>query len=162
MSYDGDSFADLDDFDIGETAQQELAKQAIRFQTRWIENLLDAGWVNTGEGVNSITVDKIPDGFRIGTDKIQVLIAEVGRSPGTMPPHDPISQWVHEQSDMPNKGESETRMVDGEEQTVTHEDVVFLVRRSIKQTGIEPIRAARNAWESTEDEYEQSVTEELE
>ena len=151
MSYDGDSFADIDDLDIEKIAEEEVQKQAIQFQTQWQENLLDVGWKNTGEGVNSITVEETPDGYKIGSDKVQVLIAEVGRTPGEpAPPKEPIEDWVHEQSGLPNKGDKD------------FDNTVFNIRMSISENGIEPKRAARDAWEGPEEEYEKSVQERLE
>lgn len=150
MSYDGDDFEEMDSEPIEETATQELEKQAIRFQTRWQDNMIEADYKNTGEAINSITVERIPDGFRIGTDKIQAIVGEFGRSPGTFPDVAALAEWVNEQTGLPDRGDSD------------FDNAVYNIGKQIAEEGLPPYRFARNAWENLEDEYEKRVQERLE
>jgi len=152
--YDGSDFEDVSpESRIREVAQEELFNQAVQFQRKWRNNLRDAGWVNTGDSIEDISLEPPREGsdsYRVGGDLIQLLISEFGRRPGAkMPPEDDISQWVHEQAGMPSEGDDD------------FDNVVFLVRRSIAENGIEPTRAARRAWKQMEDLYEDSVEAEL-
>ncbi|UBF23466.1 Mu gpG-like protein [Halorubrum tailed virus 28] len=154
MSYDGSDFSEMPaESRIREVAQSELFKQATRFQNEWQDIMLDEGYVNTGETVNSIVVKPSREGadsYTVGTDKIAALIAEFGRRPGAaMPPEEPIADWVNEQSGMPSRGEED------------FDNVVFLVRRSIAENGIEAFMPARRAWENVEGKYEENVSKRL-
>jgi len=155
MSYDGSDFSEMpEESRIREVAQEELFKQANRFKTEWQDIMLDEGYVNTGETVNSITTAPSREGadsYTVGTDKIAALIAEFGRRPGAaMPPEEPIADWVNEQSGMPSRGDDD------------FDNVVFLVRRSIGENGIDAIMPARRAWEEVEGGYEEAVSKRLE
>ena len=154
MSYDGDDFSELpEESRIREVAQEELFAQSVRFQNAWQDIMLDEGWVNTGETVNSITIQPAREGadsYTVGTDKIAALIAEFGRRPGAaMPPAAPLEEWVNEQSGMPSRGDDD------------FENVVFLVRRAIAENGIDAIMPARRAWDQVDGEYEERVSERL-
>ena len=153
MSYNGDDFENLGDLDIEGIAREELFKISIQFQTKWQDRLLDAGWKNTGEAINDITVEPQAEGstsYTIGGDVIQLAISEFGRSPGSFPPPDAMGQWVHEQQSLPNKGDDE------------FDNVVFLVSRAVAENGIEPIMGGRNTWHELEGEYERRVSERVE
>ena len=150
MSYDGDDFAEMKDKDIEKIALKEAEKQAIRFQTEWQDNMIEADYKNTGEAINSITVERIPDGFRIGTDKIQAIVGEFGRSPGTFPNVNALAEWVNEQTGLPDRGDSD------------FDNAVYNIGKQIAEEGLPPYRFARSAWENLEDEYEQRVQERLE
>lgn len=115
----GDAFeVDVDAYegvDVLGIAQEEVFKAATRTQTRWKQNLTrgrgavpartsggkrNTSWVNTGEGRGSITLEPQEQGalaYRVGSDKVQVIVAEVGRSPGEAPPPwTPIADWANE------------------------------------------------------------------
>ena len=115
--------------------------------------MLDEGWVNTGETVNSIVVQPAREGadsYTVGTDKIAALIAEFGRRPGAKaPPPDDLGEWVNEQSGMPNRGDDD------------FDSVVYLVGQSIAENGIDAIMPARRAWDQVDGEYEERVSERL-
>jgi len=153
-TYDGDDFAELsEESRIREVAREELFKTAVRFQTRWQDLLIEAEWNNTGEGINSITLTPQREGadsYTVGSDKIQILIAEFGRRPGAAPPPpDAIAPWVNEQSGLPSRGEED------------FESVVYLVGQSIAENGIEAIAAGRRAFDGMGDAYEERVAERL-
>jgi len=153
-TYDGDEFSETDpESRIREVAQSEIFEQAIQFQRKWRNNLRDAGWVNTGEAVNDITVEPPREGsdsYRIGGDVVQLLISEFGRRPGAKaPPPGPLGEWVNEQAGLPSKGDD------------NFDNVVYLIGQSIAENGIEPVRGGRNAWKEMEDLYEDSVEAEL-
>jgi len=149
MSYEGDDFESIpEDSRIQEVAQEEVFKQAQRFATEW-ENIVIDEWFNDGEAANDITL-KPPregsDSYTVGGDVTQLLIAEFGRRPGaTMPPREPIADWVNEQSGMPSKGDDD------------FDSTVFLVRRAIGRDGIEPVMPARRAWKKVNGDYEKNV-----
>ena len=150
MSYEGDDFADIpEDSRIQEVAREEVFKQAIRFQERWQDLLREAGWVNTGETLNDITLEpqrQGSDSYRVGGDRTALLISEFGRRPGAKaPPPDKLGQWVHEQQGLPNKGDDE------------FDTTVYLIGQSIAENGIEPVQAGRRAFQNVEGVYEQNV-----
>jgi len=162
MTYSGDDFADIpEDSRIQEVAQSEIFNQSIRFQNEWQDLLLSAGWQNTGEGINSITIEPQREGsdsYTIGSDKIQILISEFGRRPGAKaPPPDSLSDWVHEQEGLLNRGETEMRDFGDGPVEVTFDTVVYLIGQAIAENGIEPIQAGRRAWQNVAGEYEQNV-----
>ena len=119
-------------------------KAAVRIMNKWIDNLETGSgalgshggpYVSTGEAVASIRLDpETPDSdtYTIFSDKIQVLIAEVGRMPGTMPPFEPISQWVHEKLGV-KKGSK------------GHYPIVQKIRQNIKENGLEPFAPMEKA-----------------
>lgn len=96
------------DMDIEARIREELFKTAIDMQNRWADHLADGTgigqhrgpYVNTGEAVASIDIDPPMAGapeYTVFSDTWQVLIAEVGRAPGSKPPpFAPIADWVHE------------------------------------------------------------------
>ena len=150
MTYDGDDFSEIpEDSRIQEVAQEEVFAQSIRFQNEWQDLLLEEGYVNTGETVNSIVIEPAREGsdsYTVGTNKVAALIAEFGRRPGAkMPPHQPIADWVNEQQGLPNTADDD------------FDNVVFLVRQSIAENGLEAFMPARRAWQNVADEYEQNV-----
>ena len=152
-TYDGDDFADLpSESRIREVAQEELFSQANSFKTAW-EDIVIEEWFNDGEAANDITITPPREGadsYTVGGDVIQLLIAEFGRRPGaTMPPEQPIVEWVNEQAEMPSRGDDD------------FDSVVFLVRRAIGENGIEPIMPARRAWDQVDGEYEERVADRL-
>jgi len=149
MTYDGSDFQELDDVPIQEIAREELFKASINTQNLWQDILDNYGWRNDGEAINDITVDPQREGadsYTVGGDVIQLIIAEYGRRPGApMPPHEPIADWVNEQSSMPSKGDER---FDG---------VVFLVRREIAENGIRAIGAGREAFRRESENAKQRV-----
>ena len=160
MSFDVDS----DDFeapDIEKIAKEETFRAAVNTQNRWREILDQAGWRNTGEAINDVTVEPKTDGaseYLVGGDVVQLAIAEFGRRPGAkMPPYEPIADWVHEQEGMLNRGES--KMVDFGDGpvSVTFDSLVFLVRRAISDKGIEPIGAGRKAFREESENAAQRI-----
>jgi hypothetical protein len=149
-AYDGEDFAELDtDSQIQQIAEEEVFNLSVRFKNEWQDILIDANWSNTGEGINSITLTPQREGatsYVVGSDKIQILIAEFGRRPGAkMPPAEPLREWVAEQAGLPNKGD------DGFDGTV------FVIRRAIAENGIEPLMAGRRAFARVEDSYVENV-----
>jgi len=103
-----DNFSDVN---LEKVLQEEMFKAALRCSNEWSDNISrgrgaegsheHGAYVNTGEARESISM--IPekpdaDNYKVGSDKIQVAIAEFGRAPGqTPPPFDPIARWVREQ-----------------------------------------------------------------
>jgi hypothetical protein len=91
--------------DFEKRLRDELYKAAVRMQNAWQDNLASGEgvtshggpYINTGEAVASIDIEP-PSGdtVEIFSDAIQVLTAEVGQAPGTMPSFTAISDWVHE------------------------------------------------------------------
>lgn len=158
--------SDLEPMEIDRIVTEELFRGSVRTMNTWREILDRAGWRNTGEGIGSIVVEPQREGafaYTIGSEKIQIRIAEDGRAPGSkMPPHEPIADWVHEQADMLNRGEQTTVTFGGEEQTLTFDGLVFLVRRSIARHGIEPIKAGQQAMAQEGPEIQRRIDERLE
>ena len=124
--------------------QAEFFKAGAKLVNLWKDNLR-AGegadgthgrpYVNTGEAVGSVQMyPETPgsDEYIIFSDRIQVLIAEVGRAPGTYPPYEPISQWVHEQLGIKKKDPK-------------HYAVVRAIQQSIKDNGLEPFAPMEKA-----------------
>lgn len=101
--------------DFEKITKQELKKTAIRLQNDWRDDLRSVGYVNTGEGVNSITPDfSRLDNYivSVGSDKIQIVISEYGRRAGaTPPPFKPISRWAREKGLQPRNNQSWRSMV---------------------------------------------------
>lgn len=138
-----DSFdVDVDEYqgiDIDEITRNALDAVATKTQNQWRDNMDQAGYRNTGEAIRSIAIETPEEFVRlIGSDKIQVLIGEVGRAPGSgHPPPDDLGDWVHEQSGLPDRGETVEWEFDGELQEVTFDQVVFLIGRAIDENGLE-------------------------
>jgi len=154
-SYDGEDFAELDtDSQIQQIAEEEVFSLALKFKNEWQDILIDAGWQDTGESINDITIKPQREGattYTIGGDVIQLLISEFGRRPGAkMPPEKPIKDWMNRQAGMPNRGDEE------------FDSVSYLVRKSIAENGIEPVMGGRRAWKRVEDDYIESVERRLE
>jgi len=103
---------------IDKIAKEELFKAAVRTMNKWKKNTRNGeganrdrsqGWVNTGEGVNSITIQPQNEGkkeYEVGSDKVQMAVAEFGAEPH-WPPFEPIADWVNEQGGLPNKGDDD-------------------------------------------------------
>jgi len=131
--------------DIEKIIREETFKAAIRLMNKWISNI-EGGtgsggshggpYVNTGESASSIQIDPERQGaeeYTIFSDKIQTLIAEVGRAPGsTPPPFAPISQWVHEKLGI-RQGSPD------------HYGVVRAIQLSIGKNGIDPFMPMEKA-----------------
>jgi len=149
MAYESDEFQELDDVPIQQIARDEVFRASVNTQNLWKRILDDYGWRNDGEAINDITIDPQAEGaesYTVGGDVVQLLIAEYGRRPGApMPPHEPLADWVNEQSSMPSKGD------DGFDNTV------FLVRRSIAENGIRAIGAGREAFRRESENAKQRV-----
>jgi hypothetical protein len=136
--------------DIEQAAKENLEYAGVTLQRQWRENMRRAGYVNTGEGVNSITIDFQGDTVRVGSDLIQVIIGEYGRRPGSFPPHEPLADWVNEQSGMPSKGDEE------------FDSTVYAVRKSIAESGLPEWAFGRDAFKRTLDDIESDLQERLE
>lgn len=142
---------------IDKIASEETFKAAIKGRNLAEEITRRNGWVNTGEGVNSITIKPRTPGsldYKVGSEKIQMVIAEFGRRPGApMPPEDPIIRWMNEVGIRPSEDQ-------------TWEGLAYVIRRSIAENGIEGFspfrRAARRASDEFEDQVEVRLEEELE
>ena len=140
--------------DVLEIASEELFKHAARVMNSWRDNLRrgeGAGgshgspFVNSGEAANDVTVDPPREGeleYVVGGDVIQLLIAEWGRAPGSMPPPEPIEDWMREQL-----GESDPEP--------------FPVQKHIEEQGIEGFEPARGADEEHRDELSENVADRL-
>jgi len=161
MAYDGSEFQELDDVPIQQIARDEVFRASVNTQNLWKQILDDYGWRNDGEAINDITIDPQAEGaesYTVGGDVVQLLIAEYGRRPGAaMPPHEPIADWVHEQSSMPNKGEITTMNFGDGPQEVSFDSFVFIVRRSIAENGIRAIGAGREAFRRESENAKQRV-----
>jgi hypothetical protein len=148
-----DGFEDMESQDIDRIAREEVFKAAINTQNTWKELLDRAEWRNTGEGIESINIEPQTQGaleYTVGSEKIQIAIAEFGRAPGsTPPPPEPIADWVNEQAGLPNKGDEDFK------------NTVYNVQMSIAEKGIEPIRAGRNAFSQESENAEQRLEERL-
>jgi len=124
--------------DFEKAAEDALDTIAVRVLEAWRENMLDADYRNTGETINSLTIDS-PSKMRrvIGSDRIAAVIGEYGRPPGAgHPPPDKLGDWVHEQAGLPNRGGTvEWDFGDGPE-TVTFNQVVFLIGAAIDENGL--------------------------
>ena len=143
--------------DIRGIASEELFKASTRTMNSWRSNLEEAGWRNSGEAINDVTVDPPREGaqsYEVGGDVIQLAIAEFGRAPGSFPPPSAIGEWVNEQAGMPNKGDSE------------FDSVVYAVSKSIAESGIEGFRPGTRAFreesEKVADRIQQRIEEQLE
>jgi hypothetical protein len=126
--------------DFERITENALDSVAVEVQNNWQDGMDQAGYRNTGETINSITIES-PEQFvrLIGSDKTAALIGEVGRAPGAgHPPPDRLGDWVHEQAGLPDRGGSVEWSFGGETQTVTFDQAVFLIGRSINENGLEP------------------------
>jgi hypothetical protein len=150
-----DSFdVDVEEYegvDLEEITDDALDTVSVETQNNWQDNMNEAGYRNTGETINSITWEETRRFVRrVGSDRIAALIGELGRAPGAgHPPPDALGDWVHEQADLPDRGETVEWTFDGEVQEVTFDQAVYLVGRAINETGLPAYhfgeRAARDA-----------------
>ena len=156
-TYDGDDFESLEDVPIEQIAIEETQQAGVRMQNNWQDNLSEGvgfegshkngEYRNTGEAINKINLELTGKGATVGTDAVQVLIAEFGRRPGApMPPKEPIEDWVHEKQ-IARKDE---RGFDG---------VVFVIRRAIAERGLPAFAPARLAAIQTEEETIEAMEE---
>ena len=129
--------------DLGRIIREEMFNTAQKCRELWQDGLLTGvgadgvrrPWFHTGEAVNDITVyPTAPIGFDfdVGGDVIQLAVAEFGRSPGSMPPYEPIAEWARLKGLTP-QGDS------------TFEDMVNGIRWKIYQTGIMGFAPGRRA-----------------
>lgn len=138
-----------DGVDVLSIAREEVFRAATRTQKRWKKNLTkgrgavpaktsggkrNPSWVNTGGGRSSITLEPQEQGalaYRVGSDKIQIIVAEVGRSPGEPPPPwAPIAQWAKE------VGIVDTFYLEEDEAPESVQDTLTAIRMSIAKNGI--------------------------
>ena len=105
--FDVEIVGEYDGVDYEQAAADALDAVAIDTQNEWRDNMDDADYRNTGEAIRSITVES-PGRFSrvVGSDKIQARIGEVGQPPGNRPPYGPISEWVNEQTGLPDRRDS--------------------------------------------------------
>ena len=164
-TYDGDDFESLEDVPLEEIAIEEAQQAGVRMQNNWIDNLFEGvgfegrhehgEYHDQGEAVNEVNLELTSDGARVGTNAVQVLIAEFGRRPGAaMPPHEPIAEWVRRKG-IASPGEVQER--DGVE--YTFDDIVFLIRRKIADEGLPAFAPARLAAIQTEEETIEAMEE---
>ena len=156
-----------DGLDIDKITADALDATAVDVQTNWQEAMSRAGYRNTGETINSITV-ATPEEFvrRIGSDRVAALIGELGRAPGAgHPPPDELGDWVDEQADLPSRGETvEWEFADGT-QEVSFDQVVYLIGRAINESGLPAYHFGRDAAREARDldaEIERRLTEAVE
>lgn len=140
--------------DFEQLAREQLEQTAIRTQQFWRDNLRDAGWVDRGEAVNDVTVVQVDETtYKVGGDVIQLAIAEFGRAPGSMPPHDAISEWARRKNLTPNEDQD-------------WDGMVYAIRKAIAEDGIEGHaagqRAARKASKRLESEMKDRIDRDLE
>ena len=119
---------------IEDKINAELVKAAVMMQNNWKDNLTNGigadgnhggPYRNTGEAVASIDLEISGKDVVVFSDAIQVLIAEVGRMPGTYPPFAPISLWVKEKLQIPVNDPS-------------HYPIVRKIQQNIHDNGLEP------------------------
>lgn len=132
------------DIDAKKKLEDEIFKFAVRIKNGWESNLREGSgilshgrpYVNTGEAVSSIQLEPNragSDNYIIFSDKMQTLIAEVGREPGgKMPPKAAIENWVHEQLGI---GFDESDF----------DSIVYAVRRNIAKFGLDPFMPMEKA-----------------
>jgi len=123
-----------DGVDFEKLTEDALDAVAVETQETWRDLMDEAGYRNTGEAIRSIAVER-PNTFTrlVGSDRIQVLIGEVGREPGSMPPRDPIANWVDEQAGLPSRGDED------------FDDTVWGVRKGIEENGLPAYHFAERA-----------------
>jgi hypothetical protein len=134
---------------VKEIASEELFRVAVRTMNTWRENIRkgegisDHGspYVNTGEAANDVTIQPQREGsleYKVGGDTVQLAVAENGRAPGSMPPPDPIADWMREQL-----GESDPDP--------------WPVQKHIEEKGLEPFEPGRAAALEHEGELSERV-----
>lgn len=156
-------FETYDGIDFETIATEELDNAAVNTVNQWVDNMLRAGYKNTGDTANSITWESPEQYVRVvGSDRIAALIGEFGRRPGAgQPPPDALGDWVHEQAGLPNRGETtEWDFGDGP-QTVTFDDVVYLIGRGIDESGLPAYAFGRDAFKRVSKQYQQNVADRL-
>lgn len=140
-----EDFSELEDVPIAWIAREETFKAAIRTQGKWQENMSEEDYRNTGEAINSITISPQAEGaneYRIGTDKIQALIGELGRAPGSFPNVDQLGEWVHEQAGLPDKGDAD------------FDNAVYNIGKHIAANGLPAYRFGTRAFREVSQELE--------
>ncbi|MCU4743461.1 hypothetical protein [Natronoglomus mannanivorans] len=152
-----------DGIDFDTIATEELDKAAVRTVNAWVDNMLEAGYRNTGDTANSITWESPEQYVRVvGSDRIAALIGEFGRRPGAgHPPPDALGDWVHEQAGLPDRGGTvEWDFGDGPE-TVTFDQAVYLIGKGIDESGLPAHAFGRRAFREVADEFERNITRRL-
>ena len=127
-----------DGIDFDKITEDALDTVAVETQNNWQDNMIQAGYRTTTDTINSLTVETPQQFVRlVGSDRIAALIGELGRAPGAgHPPPSALGDWVHEQSGLPSRGETVEWEFGGETQTVTFDQAVYLVGRSIDENGL--------------------------
>jgi len=126
---------------------------ALDVQRNWQENMDEAGYRNTGDTINSITIDRPEEFVRlVGSDRMAALIGEYGRAPGAgFSPPDDLGDWVDEQEGLPSRGETvewtfDTWAADdGSTHELSFDDVVFIIGRAINEQGLPAHHFGENA-----------------
>lgn len=170
----GDSFeVNLDPYEginVEEIASEEAFRAAVNTMNAWKENLdegvgeagthaqyrengkEDTQYRNTGEAVDSITMDPQEPGhleYEVGSNRVQVAVAEVGRSPGSPPPpFKPIADWAREKGIEPEGDQSFEAMVNA-------------FRFAIAERGIPGFKPAKRAADAIGPEFERRTVERL-
>ena len=170
----GESFeVDLDPYEwieVERIASEEAFRAAINTMNAWKANLdegigeagkhaqyrnngkEDTQYRNTGEAVDSITVEPQEPGhleYTVGSDRVQVAVAETGRSPGEPPPpFKPIEDWANEKGLEPEDGQTWEEMING-------------IRFAIAERGIPGFKPAEQAGNEIGPEFEENTVRRL-
>ena len=134
---------------LRETLQNAMFECATTCQTFWQDNLLSGmgadgdrpPWKDTGEAVNDVTISpQTPTSleYEVGGDVIQLAIAEFGREAGSLPPREPIAEWVYRKGIKPHNEDD------------TMDDVIEAIRWGIYNHGIRGFAPGRLASLQTE------------
>lgn len=135
------------DMNLQKILREEMFKMAVKCSNEWSDNISQGRgaegshggpYINTGEARDSITIvpDKPDsDNYKVGSDKVQVAIAEFGRAPGEKPPpFKPIARWVQEKG-IAQKGEDKFY------------PIVKTIQKNIGEGGLEAFAPGRLAYQ---------------
>lgn len=158
-SYDVNISGGYDGINFEEIAEEELDRAAVQTVNQWVDNMLEAGYQNTGDTANSITWDTPEQYVRVvGSDRIAALIGEFGRAPGAgHPPPDALGDWVHEQAGLPDRGGTVEWDFGGAPETVTFDQAVYLIGKGIDESGLPAHEFGQRAFEEVYPEFEQRL-----
>lgn len=145
MPVDGEDFTELDDVPIAKISREEVFKAAVKTQNGWKDNMEEENYRSTGEAIESVTIEPQMQGadeYTVGSNKIQVLIGEVGRAPGSFPNVDQLGEWVHEQAGLPDKGDAD------------FDNAVYNIGKHIAENGLPAYRFGTRAFREVSQELE--------
>lgn len=150
MAYDGEEFRELSDVPIARIAREEVFRAAVKTQGAWQDNMDEEDYRNTGETINSITIEpqaQGADAYTVGSDKIAALIGEFGRAPGSFPHVGQLGEWVHEQAGLPDKGDDD------------FDTAVYNIGKHIAENGLPAYRFGTRAFREVSRELEAELEE---